>query len=362
MAQQHPITEIVKSEAGDEAVIMVMVAVVEGSAPREAGAWMLVNDETTRGTIGGGQLEFEAIAHARRLLGEAADDGTAWQRNVRAWPLGPSLGQCCGGAVRVLFERYGGHERRQLADILGGAEADGVVVHPFEPGRPVRVLRSRQEAREMALPLAKVAGDMLSGAQARRVQVVAGPSGNDGCIIVPIGRKATPLFVYGAGHVGRAIVKAVAELDFDVHWVDTHEERFPEVFPGPAVRVVARDPAVIARAAPSQAFHLVLTYSHAIDLAICHALLTAPAFGFLGLIGSETKRTRFIKRLREGGVSEDALARLTCPIGIGRLRGKAPATIAISVAAQLIEKLEEAEASERSPEEGEHGKSRRVSA
>ncbi len=105
-----------------------------------------------------------------------------------------------------------------------------------------------------------------------------------------------------------------------------------------------------------------LTYSHAMDLAICHALLAKPVFGFLGLIGSQTKRARFHKRLRDGGVSPAELDQLTCPIGIGELRGKEPATIAVSIVAQLIERLEFLRAANEPAAEGDHGTSQRISA
>jgi xanthine dehydrogenase accessory factor len=132
--------------------------------------------------------------------------------------------------------------------------------------------------------------------------------------------------------------------------------------PGGIHPIVSSDPAAIAAAAPVDAYHLVLTYSHALDLAICHALLTRPAFGFLGLIGSASKRARFLKRLREGGIAHGALERLTCPIGIGNLRGKQPATIAISVAAQLIETLEAEQNHAATPKEGTSEQTRRKSA
>src|SRR5690606_27908270 len=150
-----------------------------------------------------------------------------------------------------------------------------------------------------------------------------------GFFIEPVRSPAKPLYIYGAGHVGRAIVRALTDIPFAVHWIDVHANRFPPRVPDGIRPIIASDPAAIARAAPLGAYHHVTTYSHALDLAICHALLANPHFGFLGLIGSASKRARFIKRLREGGVTQAAIERLTCPIGIGNLRGKEPATIAI---------------------------------
>jgi xanthine dehydrogenase accessory factor len=372
-------------------VVRVVVAHVEGSTPREAGAAMLVMRDGVRGTIGGGQLEFEAIAHARGLLndgaaspkhrdgnslmpgslghpplagalsrlGERADPAAMWRRDLRTWPLGPSLGQCCGGAVRVLFEYYGAGERRFLNE---NANAASLLLHPAESAEPIRFLKTRHEARDLPVHTARAASDMLSGARRPAPVLLSARKGGGPWFIEPAAEAPKPLFLYGAGHVGRAIVKALADLDFTVSWVDVSAVRFPTVLPDGVVPIVAQDPAAIVQGAPAGAYHLVLTFSHALDLAICHALLANPAFGFLGLIGSESKRARFIKRLREGGIPPAALARLTCPIGIGRLRGKEPATIAISVAAQLIEQLEHERGLTAHEKEGKLEKSGRLSA
>jgi xanthine dehydrogenase accessory factor len=374
-----------------EPVVRVTVASVEGSTPREAGAAMLVtlksplpmgegplpqpphagqqmpsqtsqqNLDGTIGTIGGGQLEFEAITHARALLAKAAAEATPWLRDVRNWPLGPSLGQCCGGAVRVLFEHYGTLEREAIRQVEATADATRLIVRSAASGEALRILSNRQEARDLPLHVARVAGDMLSGARPRNVAFIPARKGEAAWFIEPYGAKPKPLFVYGAGHVGRAIVKIAAELDFAIHWVDVHQDRFPAMLPEGVMPVVAPDPAAIAAAAPQGAYHLVLTYSHALDLAICHALLAEPRFGFLGLIGSASKRARFHKRLAEAGIAPAALQRMTCPIGIGSLRGKEPATIAVAVAAQLIERLE-AERLANAQNGGELGKSQRLSA
>jgi xanthine dehydrogenase accessory factor len=312
----------------------------------------------TAGTIGGGQLEFEAIAHARTML---AEDGTPWRRDLRTWPLGPSLGQCCGGVVRLLFERYGEAECAQMRNALAAGSAS-IIIRPVSSGEPIRMLTTRQDARDLPLHIARVASDMLSGARPRQAAFVPARKDVGACFIEPTRAPAKPLFVYGAGHVGRAIVKAIAELDFAVNWVDVHADRFPPPVPDHATPIIAQDPVAVASAAPDGAFHLVLTYLHALDLAICHALLAKPNFGFLGLIGSGSKRARFMKRLGEGGIPPATLAHLTCPIGIGALRGKEPATIAISVAAQLIERLESERGSGAHDTEGTLDESGRVSA
>ncbi|MXY41483.1 MAG: xanthine dehydrogenase accessory protein XdhC [Rhodospirillaceae bacterium] len=317
-------------------LVSVIVATAEGSAPREPGAWMLVDADGQSGTIGGGRLEWEATRRAREIL---AAPRSLWLRDLRDYPLGPDLEQCCGGFVRLLYERIGAAE---IALIPAPAPAGSIVLHPVSSGSPVEIVADRRAAKSLPFPAAKPAAEILSG-QAPRATVLTPPE-KDRWLLHPVEPSGKPLFLYGAGHVGRAIVRALDGLPFAVTWVDTDEARFPRDVPAGVRRLVSREPAEIAAAAPDGAFHLVLTYSHAMDHDICHALLAANRFGFAGLIGSETKRARFFKRFRDAGIAEPALARLTCPIGISGIPGKDPATIAVTVAAQLLHRLVSADA------------------
>ena len=325
--------------------VRVVVATTEGSAPRETGAVMIVDRSGSAGTIGGGQLEFDVIARARAMLSEPEGDPAMWLRELIAYPLGPKLGQCCGGMVRVLIERFTRHEIDALHSLKSctsdsSRTGDSLFVRRTAPGHPVAWCHARQEARAYPLPVANLISGMLSGERAADAVLVGQPGSDRAYFLEPASQPKTPLFIFGAGHVGRAIVKIAADLPFEIHWIDTHDDRFPQALPANVVRIVARDPAIIAASAPANAFHLVLTYSHALDFAICHSLLSRASFAFLGLIGSSTKRARFMKRLRESGIAPETLSRLNCPIGLSALKGKAPSTIAVSVNAQLIEQLE----------------------
>ena len=317
-------------------LVRVTVIKADGSTPREVGAAMLVDREGQSGTIGGGALELEATHHARALLADAADVAPAWQREARDFALGPSLGQCCGGHTRILFEIF---TAREAAHLAGLAEADsveaGLILRPLATGTPIQLLRDRRSAaRDVPARALRVARDILTGVRPRQAECVAA-KGETTWFIEPCAARRVPLYVYGAGHVGRALLRVLEGLPFDVTWVDIEPARFPDAIPAYARMLAAADPAAAAATAPAGAFHIVLTFSHAIDLAICFALLKRDDFAFLGLIGSATKRARFLKRLREAGVSDAALARLICPIGIAGITGKQPAVIAVSVAAQL---------------------------
>lgn len=291
------------------AVVRVVVAGFRGSTPRETGAAMLVWEAGQSGTIGGGALEFEAARAARRLLGARE----LWARSLMKVPLGPALGQCCGGHVTLVLERFGAAEVVVLGAIAGE--------------RFLRPVASGQSPDAPGLGAARLRRALRSGEQA--VEGIVGD-----LMIETFARPPTPLWLYGAGHVGRAIVRVAEELPVAITWVDTARDRFPDSIPAHVAPLVARDPARAAGHAPETAVHLVLTYSHALDLEICHAVL-GRGFRHLGLIGSASKRARFLSRLRDLGHSEMELARLACPIG-DRSLGKEPAAIALGVMAEVL--------------------------
>lgn len=250
--------------ADGEPAVLVEVTEALGSAPREAGTRMLVSGLRCAGTIGGGHLELKAIERARRML---ADDDTT--PSSAHYPLGPALGQCCGGAVTLAFSALD-------AKTLG------------------------------AWP------------------------------------KSAPRFhlqLYGAGHVGRAIVHALTPLNVVVDWIDEREEEFPaDVVLPPHIRKVNVDTIEAeVGTAPRGAFYLVLTHQHDLDLHIGEAILKRGDFAFFGLIGSKTKRNRFIHRFEQRGIPFETIARMTCPIGVPGIEGKEPEVIAAAVVAQLLQ-------------------------
>lgn len=301
-----------------ETCVRVTLIEANGSTPRAAGAAMLVFATEQLGTIGGGALEFDAARHARRLL-DAAAAAPMWVRDVKSYPLGPTLGQCCGGHVRLLFERLGARE----CDHVSGLLSKGATLL----SRPV------------------VTGVPLDSADERAAAAMV-REGSAPCNLYSVGKedwlveRANPLtfaiHLYGAGHVARSLVQIMAGTGAQIVWVDTDVARFPEEIPAHANRLVATAPHAAVEHAPADAFHLVMTCSHALDLDICHAVLRRGAFSYLGLIGSRTKRERFVRRLLELGVAPEVLDRMTCPIGADGPSGKEPAVIAIAAASEIL--------------------------
>ena len=296
-------------------VCRVVTAAVRGSAPREVGAAMTVWEGGFAGTVGGGALEWEALAEARARLASGA-------HGVRVWPLGPGLGQCCGGAVTLAFEVW---DAARL-EALRPAEGSGLLARPLggvvAPADQPMAIRGAWRA-----------------ARAGRAEVAFAP-GDPPWLAEPLAPARTALWLWGAGHVGRAVVRVFEGLPFAITWVDDARGRFPDAVRGDVAVLVAARPAEAVAAAPAGALHLVMTYSHALDLELCHRLLARGDFGRLGLIGSGSKAARFRGRLAAAGHGPEALARLECPIGLrgpGGLRGgKSPAEIAVSVAADHL--------------------------
>ncbi len=243
--------------------VLVSVKATQGSVPRDPGTRMLVSADAVRGTIGGGHLEWQAIADARQLL--ASGGSETLDQHIA---LGPSLGQCCGGTVDLRFEHLTSHHLDSW------------------PKTPARFT----------------------------------------------------LQLYGAGHVGRAIVALLASLHCRVQWIDERESEFPaeQEEPSHIQRLCVEPMEAEVRLAPAGAFYLVLTHSHDLDLAISQAILQRADFAYFGLIGSQSKRARFIKRFEQRGIPAATLERMTCPIGLPGIPGKEPEVLAVAVVAQLL--------------------------
>lgn len=263
--------------------LVVHVAAVQGSTPRATDARMLVSATQVLGTIGGGHLEWQAIARARDALTRPVGPVTPWTERLA---LGPSLGQCCGGVVQLAF-----------------APLDAIALAHWPPAEPL-----------------------------------------------------FRLDLHGAGHVGQAIVRLLATLDCEVRWIDQRLQS-QDITTDPATAGLPEDAALAslpphiaclptddaageAASAADDRLHLVLTHRHDLDLAIVDALLrrddVRQGRGWVGLIGSRTKRAAFEHRLMARGHAPEVIARLSCPIGIDGIRGKAPEVIAVSVVAQLL--------------------------
>jgi xanthine dehydrogenase accessory factor len=259
------------------ACVWICIERVEGSSPREVGAWMRVTQADVEGTVGGGHLEFDAIAKARQMLQTSPFSEHV---HIHRYALGPSLGQCCGGVVWLRMACIAAHNASELTALRENC---------------MRVNES----------------------------------------------KSLKIALFGGGHVGKAIVRALENLPCQVHWIDSRDEIFPPKIPANTRTEHSLPVQAAAADLAPQSHVLIMSFSHAEDLEILARCLKRQRekndLPFIGLIGSKTKWASFRRRMLERGFTAQELAHVTCPIGLPRIAGKEPDVIAASVAAQLLQ-------------------------
>lgn len=303
------IADALASVRRGEPLAMVTVVGAQGSTPRETGARMLVWADRFTGTVGGGSLERQGLDQARKLLAQ-----TARRHALQDYPLGPLLGQCCGGHVRLMIERIDGESLGWL-EPAAAMRHDFTLEATFDDGALRRAIAPSEGASD---------GPRTPIADVRRLAETIRP-------------VAPPLLIFGAGHVGQAVARAFEPLPFALTWLASREDLRSEAS-GTRAEIVD-EAELLARVAeaPDNALFAIFTHSHDLDYRLTKAVLARGDFRYLGLIGSQTKRRRFESRLRDDGVSDEQLARLTCPIGVQTLKSKAPAVIAVALAAELLQ-------------------------
>ncbi|MGV2018663.1 xanthine dehydrogenase accessory protein XdhC [Agrobacterium sp. 22-223-1] len=253
------------------ATILVEIEAVKGSSPREAGTFMLVSQDGLWETIGGGQFEYMAIDHARAMLRSGSTED---RMDI---PLGPEIGQCCGGRTLLRF-------RLITAEIAAALEA-----------------RVKGEAEQQ-------------------------PS----------------VFIFGAGHVGKALAEVLSLLPLTLTVVETRENELHDL-PVNVASVLTPMPEALVAKIPANGAAIIVTHDHALDFLIAKEALARDDLAYVGMIGSKTKRATFAHWLEREGEPMSRLAKLILPIGGNSVRDKRPAIIAALVAAELLQAFSAAE-------------------
>jgi xanthine dehydrogenase accessory factor len=336
-------------------VVRIVVAEVRGSTPREPGAFMLVGRDSVEGSIGGGQLEWEAIAGARELL----EDATVAAR-VNKVVLGADVGQCCGGVVSLWLERFtleslellskaadaGARGRAVLSSTIGRAGVERKIAR--RAGAVAGAGTDATAGARVDAGIADVTERLFREPRQRAHPILTRNAAGEATFIERLDDEFPAVWLYGAGHVGQALARILAELPLRLTWIDSRAELFPETLNG-GVRILhAADSVATVSEAPVGAYFIVMSHSHPLDFALCHALLERNDFAWLGLIGSASKAARFRSRLRRAGLGADVIGKLVCPIGVDGIESKWPAAIAVAVAAQLMQQISAVEV--RQPE------------
>ena len=238
-------------EQHNQSYVLVSIVALQGSSPRGVGSKLLVTEDQQFDSIGGGHLEYKAIAQARLMMTQEH------QTEIIDYPLGASLGQCCGGKVSLMFEVF----------------------------------------------------------------------------------KATkmPVVVFGAGHVGRALVPLLAQLPVKVTWVDSRYDMLPKELPHGVVGMQEEHPQDYVTDCIANSCYLIMTHHHGVDLALTEAILKRGDAHYLGVIGSVTKGRKFRQRLAAKDYSVNSISHLNCPMGKAGISGKQPMEVAIAIAAQVMD-------------------------
>ena len=335
----HWLEDLARAQSRGQMAIAVAVASTKGSVPREAGTRMLVTSQGTFGTIGGGHLEWKAIEIANQMLSSGGAP------SMKRFPLGASLGQCCGGLVNLLFEPVMPNADWVDAALAFYRRAENYIVVTSTRGNIVggKLLVTANEfvgslGDEMRDRDAKsISRKRLVANQASTILSVSGeelffeylPAANFNVVL------------FGAGHVGRAVVKILADLPCNVSWIDSREQPFPVQIPHGVETRINDIPAEEVANARAGSYFLVMTHNHQLDQEICEAIFKRTDFAYFGLIGSMSKRRQFERRLQAHGIPAPRLAEMTCPIGEGGANDptcKQPMAIAVSVVMELLQR------------------------
>lgn len=314
-----------------ESSVLITVAGIRGSAPRETGAKMIVTTQQAIGSIGGGQLEHQCTAHAVAML--RSQDKPA---DKRRFSLGANCGQCCGGVVEVLFEHLPGSRAAWLEQ----------VAERFDKREPVVIATSINEpGRKFAFSGQFAVDDFAAQSSACRLLANDLPATIvDDWLLDPVRAPSFQVAVFGAGHVGTATIDLLGRQDCDVRWIDGRRRIFPVRLPANVTAIESMQPAREVAAMPPGSFFLVMTHSHPLDLDICAATLQRADAAYCGVIGSRSKRRRFERQLKGQGIPDAVVQTMICPIGVAGITGKKPAEIAIAVVAELLQARDQAAA------------------
>ncbi len=328
-----------------ERVVMVTVAQTKGSTPRETGARLFVTPQGIVGTIGGGNLEFKACKIAQDML-----SGLNKQRStINHFSLAAGLGMCCGGVVEVIFEvidsndlnwlfawveRHDDKNQSVLVTVLKGDSVNKLLVNKISD-----LDFTLTNNRQIIDFIDNEYHSFRAGFKFELIKI------NDTvCYIETLSQQKKHLYLFGAGHVGQAIIKQMSDLPWQITWVDTRDDCLAAIsLTNKSTHVnlcITESPEAEIAQAKIDSYFLVMTHDHALDLVLCEHILKRDDYCYFGLIGSKTKRQRFEHRLMAKGYEQQQLNKMICPIGITGINSKQASLIAVSVVAQLVQQNE----------------------
>jgi len=345
-----------KQKSNNDDYVIITVAETKGSTPCNIGQKIIYSgDDNFYGSIGGGNFEFKALMNAKKMLNLASN-----HIEIVRYPLGASLGQCCGGYVKVMFESFlcrgkSNEEESWINYVNEMAEksADFVVVTVIDKSLARKINSSKfvyvqsdkdginlkginkVDAKElsMKLNLTEINDNLTEPVQLKEKDSV--------CYESFAYSQQQAVAVFGAGHVSRALMPILTQLPITIHWIDDRKSQF-ELYDGDKskINIVCEEMSESVLDLPKNIYCMIITYSHQLDFEICEQIMSRDSFCYLGVIGSKIKGDKFRERLKNKGISDKLVEKLMCPMGVKHKVIKSPVSIAISIATDLINFLE----------------------
>lgn len=330
------------TEALDQGKRCIYCAVIEtrGSTPQKAGAAMLVfADGSQHGTLGGGCVEAEVKQRALRVLGNGDEQAAQVLSFCLDDNYGWDDGLICGGRMTILADPVRGSEYyrrfRELVETGQGC-TEAVVITPEPCGRAAGTRFLFDDQGKVFGPIdvpTTIRKNLIPLRQRPRPYVMGGVA------YLPVLPRIT-VFIVGGGHVGQAVAKLAADVDFDIWVLDDREryacaERFPtagKIMVGD-ISAKLKDLVQAGDITPS-IYALIVTRGHAHDEEALYHLATAPA-GYIGMIGSKRKIKLIYEDLVARGIPADTLAKVHAPLGFA-IGSQTVPEIAVSIVAELI--------------------------
>jgi len=342
------------ASALNKGFVLLTIISTKGSTPCSNGDKIVFSGaESVFGSIGGGNLEFKALSFAEELL-SLNSNGTY----LKKYPLGASLGQCCGGYVNVMFESFIQSDAtnswiKTVSNLLQDNE-DFIVATIIDSNSEIEfsskkfvyldgTLSPNIDDKKISSLITKSAKDLLLLSDSPTIVQFENQSGalTEVCFEKVLTSEVQPVVVFGAGHISRALMPILINLPIKIYWVDDRAEQFDK-YQGDTsqIDIICDDFVQSIPDLPDSSYCLVITYSHQIDFEICEKMITQNNFSYLGMIGSEIKGKKFRDRFHQKNFSEEVINKFICPIGDKQKFLKSPAAIAVTIAMDLINFIE----------------------
>ncbi len=338
--------------------VLLTVIETKGSTPCSVGDKIIFsNKQLTFGSIGGGNLEFQALTLAKDLLNKDTN-----ATHLEKYPLGATLGQCCGGYVKVMFESFV-NSSTQLKKKNSWLETVSDLIEKQQDFVVATIIDNQTDKRNSGKKFVYTANsDKSPSSNDLTNKISAGAynllSTNDSPTIAQYQNSSESLIevcyekmnntelqsvaIFGAGHISRALMPILTKLPIRIYWIDDRAEQF-EQYQGDTsqINIICDDFISGLADLPEETYCLVITYSHKMDFDICEKIISRNSFTYLGMIGSRIKGNKFRDRLLKKGYPKETVDKFICPIGAKQKFLKSPTAIAVTIAMDLLNFLED---------------------